>query len=431
MAPTIRGVKSREVIDSRGNPTVEVELSLSDGASGRAIVPSGASTGIHEALELRDGDRTRFLGKGVLKAVTNIASKIRPLILDRTFASIRDLDRLIIELDGTPQKSHLGANAILGVSMAFAHATAASQKRPLFLVFSDMMGAIPMKLPVPLMNIINGGLHANNGLEFQEFMIVPHGFESFSESLRAGCEVFQHLKNVLHETGQSTAVGDEGGFAPSLESNERAITTIMDAIKRAGYKAGSQIALALDVASSSFLKGNSYKVRVDGRALQTSQEMIEMYSRLIKTYPIVSIEDGLGEEDWGGWTALTATLGKSTQLVGDDLFVTQTKHLKHGIETKAANAILIKVNQVGSLSETFDTMALAEKSGYRQIVSHRSGETEDVTIAHLAVGSGAGQIKTGSLSRSERTAKYNELLRIEAYAEEMQTPLAFESPFKS
>ncbi|MBI1860238.1 MAG: phosphopyruvate hydratase [Deltaproteobacteria bacterium] len=432
MSTTITDIKAREIIDSRGNPTVEAELTLSDGSTGRAIVPSGASTGIHEALELRDGDQLRFLGKGVLKAVAHIDTKIRPALLNKRFTSIHDLDRIMLTLDGTPQKKNLGANAILAVSMAFAHALAHSQKRPLFLLLNEMMGVSSqkMKLPVPLMNIINGGLHANNSLEFQEFMIVPHGFGKFSEALRAGCEVFQHLKKLLEESHNSTAVGDEGGFAPNLESNECAITTILEAIKTAGYRAGSQVAIALDVASSSFLEGSAYKLRFGDKTQVSSNELIELYSKFIKSYPIVSIEDGLGEEDWSGWTTLTQKLGGTTQLIGDDLFVTQSKHLTHGIETKAANAILIKVNQVGSLSETFDTMALAERNHYRQVVSHRSGETEDVTIAHLAVGSGAGQIKTGSLSRSERTAKYNELLRIESFGTANGLKLGFESPFQ-
>ena len=432
MPYSVSEVRAREVIDSRGNPTVEAEVSLSDGGLGRAIVPSGASTGIHEALELRDGDKTRFLGKGVLKAVSHIETTIRQSLVKKSFSSVSDLDRVMLDLDGTPQKKNLGANAILAVSMAFAQAVAQSQKRPLFLTLNEWMHSPKMRLAVPLMNIINGGLHANNGLEFQEFMIVPHGFERFSEGLRAGCEIFQHLKKLLSESHSSTAVGDEGGFAPSLENNERAIQFILDAVKRAGYQVGRQVALALDVASSSFFDGSLYKVRLDGgKKHASSHEMITLYQRLVKDYPIVSIEDGLGEEDWSGWTALNQALGSGTQLVGDDLFVTQTKHLAHGIDVKAANAILIKVNQVGSLSETFDTMALAEKNGYRQVVSHRSGETEDVTIAHLAVGSGAGQIKTGSLSRSERTAKYNELLRIESYCANNKLPIGFQSPFKT
>lgn len=431
MPSTISALIAREVIDSRGNPTVEVEITLSDGSMGRAIVPSGASTGVHEALELRDGDPARFSGKGVLKAVANVESRIRPVLLNKPFDSLRLLDSKMLELDRTPQKSELGANAILGVSMAFAHALAASRKKPLYEILRESMGVerSQMSLPIPLMNIINAGMHASNGLEFQEFMIVPHGFSSFSEALRAGCEVFQALKKILSKLGSSTAVGDEGGFAPELESNERAIQVILDAIERAGYHTGTQIALALDVASSSFQSGDKYKVRFHGKEIQSSDELIDCFDKLASQYPIVSIEDGLGEEDWAGWVGLTRRLGKSIQLVGDDLFVTQSRHLKKGIEQHAGNAILIKVNQVGSLSETFDTMLLAAQHGYRRVVSHRSGETEDTTIAHLAVASGAGQIKTGSLSRGERTAKYNELLRIESNAKRTGTRLSFKSPF--
>lgn len=432
MSFKISRVTAREVIDSRGNPTVEVELAIQSGGIGRAIVPSGASTGIHEALELRDGNPNRFLGKGVLKAVGNVEQRIGPAILGHAFDSLKSLDEALLNLDRTPQKSSLGANAILGVSMAFAHAMSHSLKRPLYEVLGEAMGVSQSKmaLPVPLMNIINGGLHANNGLEFQEFMIVPHGFDSFAESLRAGCEVFHYLKNILAKEGHSTGVGDEGGFAPRLESNERAISMILDAIERSGYQPRKEIALALDVAASSFASNGQYQVRFGGQTSQSTDQLIAYYEKLASVYPIVSIEDGLGEEDWPGWIKLTQRLGKKTQLVGDDLFVTQSEHLKKGIETGAANAVLVKVNQVGSLTETFETMALAEKSGYRRVVSHRSGETEDTTIAHLAVASAAGQIKAGSLSRGERTAKYNELLRIESEAKRNGVSLAFSRPFE-
>ncbi len=431
MSRSISGIWAREVIDSRGNPTVEVELSLADGSSGRAIVPSGASTGIHEALELRDDDKNRFLGKGVLQAVRNIEERIRPALLHKSIPDLFALDRLMLELDGTPQKKNLGANAILGVSLAFVHAEAAAQKRPLYQVLNSLMASPPMSLPVPLMNIINGGLHSDNGLEFQEFMIVPHGFATFSEALQAGCEVFHHLKEILSARHESTSVGDEGGFAPKLKSNEHALQIILEAIEKAGYAAGKEIALALDVAASSFFVADKYKVQIDSRPEQSSRALIDFYDYLAKTYPIVSIEDGLGEDDWGGWAELTQRLGQSTQLVGDDLFVTQIAHLRKGIESKCANAVLVKANQVGTLSETIETMALARKHNFRQVVSHRSGETEDVTIAHLAVGSGSGQIKTGSLSRGERTAKYNELLRIESLAKRNGNPLPFHSPFKT
>lgn len=432
MSFKISRVTAREVIDSRGNPTVEVELAIQSGGIGRAIVPSGASTGIHEALELRDGNPNRFLGKGVLKAARNVEERIGPTILGHAFDSLKSLDEALLNLDRTPQKSSLGANAILGVSMAFAHAMSYSLKRPLYEVLGEAMGVsqAKMALPVPLMNIINGGLHASNGLEFQEFMIVPHGFDSFAESLRAGCEVFHHLKKILEKNGHSTDVGDEGGFAPRLESNERVISIILDAIERSGYQPRKEIALALDIAASSFASNGRYQVRLGEQTSQSTDQLIAYYEKLVSVYPIVSIEDGLGENDWLGWTKLTQRLGAQTQLVGDDIFVTQSRYLQKGIDTGAANAVLVKVNQVGSLTETFETMALAKKNGYRCVVSHRSGETEDTTIAHLAVASAAGQIKTGSLSRGERTAKYNELLRIESEAKRNGVILPFSRPFE-
>ncbi|NBX76750.1 MAG: phosphopyruvate hydratase [Proteobacteria bacterium] len=429
MALSISSLIGREVLDSRGTPTLEVELELSDGSRGRAMVPSGASKGEHEALELRDGDPKRYLGKGVLKAVRNVQDEVAKLVVGKSFPDLKALDQCLIQADGTDQKKKLGANTILGVSLAYAHALSASQKRELYWIFNEMMGlsSKDLSMPTPLMNILNGGVHANNGLEIQEFMIVPHGFESFSEALRAGTEVFHQLKNRLHDLHYSTAVGDEGGFAPNLESNEQAIELIGEAVAKAGYQLGKQISLALDVASSSFYnkEKGAYDFRWKGASTVTSEQLIEFYESLKKKTPLVSIEDGLDENDWSGWAKLTQTLGQSTQLVGDDLFVTQKKYLERGIKEKVGNAILIKVNQVGSLTETMETMLLGKKYGYRSIVSHRSGETEDVTIAHLAVGSGCGQIKTGSLSRGERTAKYNELLRIEEGALRRGTRIPF------
>jgi enolase len=408
-----------------------VSLALSDGAVGRALVPSGASKGLHEALELRDGDKKRFLGRGTQKAVANVSEVIGPKLKGKSFSNVQEIDSLMLEWDGTQQKEKLGANSMLGVSLAFVNAVAVSQKRPLFLVLNEMMGlsSSELSLPVPLMNILNGGLHANNGLEVQEFMIVPHGFSKFSEGLRAGTEVFQHLKNILHDKHLSTAVGDEGGFAPALKSNEDALLIIIEAIKAAGYQLGSQIALAMDVAASSFYDSGIKKYKIRQGDL-TNTEMIQFYSSLVDKFPIVSIEDGLEEEDWSGWAKLTQTLGEKTQLVGDDLFVTQASRVKKGISEKVANSVLIKVNQVGTLKETFETMLLCRKNNYTAVTSHRSGETEDVSIAHLAVGSGCGQIKTGSASRSERTAKYNELLRIEKYAEENGIKLPLANPFR-
>jgi enolase len=434
MSYKVSKVHGREILDSRGNPTIEVEITLADGSWGRAMVPSGASTGEHEALELRDGDPKRFLGKGTLKAVKNVNEVLSKLIEGKSFQSVRDLDQLTLEADGTPQKGKYGANALLGVSLAFVHAVANQQKRPLFWVINEMLGLTEkdLKLPVPLMNILNGGLHANNGLEIQEFMIVPHGFETFHEALRSGCEVFQHLKKKLHDLHLSTAVGDEGGFAPILKSNEQALEFVSEAVQKAGYQLGKQISLALDVAASSFFDKNSqqYLLNYSGKTRISREELMSYYAGLLEKFPLVSIEDGLDENDWAGWRQLTEKFGKRTQLVGDDLFVTQPSRVSKGIAEKVANSVLIKVNQIGTLTETFDTMLLCRKNGYTAVASHRSGETEDVTIAHLAVGSGCGQIKTGSVSRSERTAKYNELLRIEEWAKTHHKIIPYQDVFK-
>jgi len=434
MSYKVSKVHGREILDSRGNPTIEVEITLADGSWGRAMVPSGASTGEHEALELRDGDPKRFLGKGTLKAVKNVNEVLSKLIEGKSFKSVRDLDQLTLEADGTPQKGKYGANALLGVSLAFVHAVANQQKRPLFWVINEMLGLTEkdLKLPVPLMNILNGGLHANNGLEIQEFMIVPHGFETFHEALRSGCEVFQHLKKKLHDLHLSTAVGDEGGFAPILKSNEQALEFVSEAVQKAGYQLGKQISLALDVAASSFFDKNSqqYLLNYSGKTRISREELMSYYAGLLEKFPLVSIEDGLDENDWAGWRQLTEKFGKRTQLVGDDLFVTQPSRVSKGIAEKVANSVLIKVNQIGTLTETFDTMLLCRKNGYTAVASHRSGETEDVTIAHLAVGSGCGQIKTGSVSRSERTAKYNELLRIEEWAKTHHKIIPYQDVFK-
>jgi enolase len=410
-------VKAREVLDSRGFPTVECEVELDSGVVGRAIVPSGASTGVHEALELRDGDKNRYLGKGVLKAVANVEKSLAPAVIGKSAEDLRVIDRALIDADGTPNKSKLGANSILAVSLAVSKAmsqhcgeTLASwiHKQAAFLGYECQM-----KLPVPLMNIINGGAHADNGLDIQEFMIVPHGFDTFSESIRAGAEIFHHLKKILGGKGLVTAVGDEGGFAPKLESNKAALELIMSAIEAAGYKPGSQIALALDVASSEFFKDGKYQFRDASLGTVDGHQLTDYYRSLAEKFPIVSIEDGFAEDDWASWTHATQELGSRIQLVGDDLFVTQVRRLEDGLKKKAGNAILIKLNQVGSLLETLETMNLATKNGWASVVSHRSGETEDTTLAHLAVATGAGQVKTGSASRSERIAKYNELLRLE------------------
>ena len=408
----ITQVKAREVLDSRGNPTVEVDLTLVSGVMGRALVPSGASTGEHEACELRDGDTKRYLGKGVLQAVANVNGEIAKTILGFSASQQTQLDETLIALDGTANKSRLGANAILGVSMAYAKASAIQEGKQLYRYFADLSGSRGVTLPVPMMNIINGGAHADNNVDIQEFMIMPVGLKSFGEALRAGTEVFHALKNVLKSRKLNTAVGDEGGFAPDLASNEEALAVISQAIEKAGYRLGEDIVFALDAASSEFYQDGTYRLDNDVKPSRTSPEMIDYYAALKAKYPIMSLEDGLDQNDWAGWQALTAKLGKSLQLVGDDLFVTNTQLLAKGIETKAANSILIKVNQIGTLTETLAAIKLAQKAGFTAVISHRSGETEDTTIADLAVGTDAGQIKTGSLCRTDRMAKYNQLLRI-------------------
>ena len=410
MKATIEKVTAREILDSRGFPTVEVDVVLTGGVMGRAAVPSGASTGLDEALELRDGDPCRFAGKGVLKAVQNVEKKIAPAVKGMNPAEQAKIDQKMLTLDGTENKSKLGANAILGVSLAVAKAAAAQANQPLYRYLG---GAQANLLPVPQMNIVNGGLHADNGLDFQEFMILPVGAPSFREALRMGVEVFQVLKGILKSKGLSTSVGDEGGFAPRLSSNEEAVQLILQAVEKAGYKAGKHVMIGLDVASSTFGGEAGYSLKAEGLKDVPAQRLIDLYGQWIAKYPIVSIEDGLGEEDHKGWAALTQQLGKKVQLVGDDLFVTNPERLRQGIAKKLANAILIKVNQIGSLTETLTCIETAKKAGYATVISHRSGETEDTTISHLAVAVNAGQIKTGSVSRSERVAKYNELLRIE------------------
>jgi enolase len=399
---------AREVLDSRGNPTVEAEVGLDSGVLGRAIVPSGASTGEHEALELRDGDPKRYLGKGVTKAVEHVRDQIAPALIGMDASDQTSIDAALIQLDGTAMKSNLGANAILAVSMAVARAAADAHELPLYRYLG---GVNAQTLPVPLMNIINGGAHADNNLDIQEFMIVPAGFTRFEDALRAGVEVFHNLKKILHGKGKATNVGDEGGFAPSLDSADEALSLILEAIGKAGYEPGKQIFLALDCAASEFFdkKAGTYKYETKARS---SAEMIELYASWTKKYPLVSIEDGLAEDDWDGWKALTDKLGATTQLVGDDLFVTQTQRLKRGIDSGTANSILVKLNQIGSISETLDAVQTAQHAGYTAIISHRSGESEDAFIADLAVATNAGQIKTGSASRSDRIAKYNQLLRI-------------------
>ncbi len=403
----IRKLKAREILDSRGNPTLEVDVTLSNGVFARAAVPSGASTGEKEALELRDGDKSRYMGKGTKKAVSNVNTKIFAKIKGAE-ADYKKIDKILLDLDGTETKSRLGANAILGVSLAVAKAAAASCNKPLYRYLGKDKACV---LPVPLMNILNGGMHADNNLDIQEFMIVPLGAPKFSEALRWSAEVFHNLKALLKSKKLNTSVGDEGGFAPKLSSNEQALKLIIDAIKKAGYKPGKDIALALDCAASSFSKGNG-KYTFEGSA-KTSQQLITLYKKWLGKYPIISIEDGLDEFDWSGWREMTKQLGSRVQLVGDDIFVTNPKILKKGIAENVANAILIKVNQIGSLSETLEAISIADKNKYRSVISHRSGETADTTIAHLAVSSGCGQIKTGSLSRTDRVCKYNELLRIE------------------
>ena len=426
--PTITQLTAREVLDSRGFPTVEAEIQLTHEGKvtrGRAIVPSGASTGEAEALELRDGDQKRYLGKGVKKAVSNIREHLGPSLRGKKLHDQMEVDAALIQLDNTENKSNLGANALLAVSLAFARAQAELENLPLFMSLAKAYETQGVTLPVPLMNIVNGGKHADNGLAIQEFMIVPAGLPKFSEALRAGAEVFHHLKKILHDRNLSTGVGDEGGFAPVLggaEPHEEVIRTIMTAIEAAGYTPGKDIFLALDCAASEFVDKNATTQNADGSAnvfysfegkLRTSQEMITLYKGWVEKYPILSIEDGLSEHDWNGWEELTRTLGKSCQLVGDDLFVTNPKFLQQGIDKKVANSILIKVNQIGTLTETLETMKMAGAAGYTQISSHRSGESEDTFIADLAVGTDCGQIKTGSASRTDRIAKYNQLLRIE------------------
>jgi enolase len=405
----ISNIHSREILDSRGNPTLEAEVTLADGSLGRAAVPSGASTGSREAVELRDGDKSRYLGKGVKKAVANVNGDIAKTLKGFNAEDQSGLDRKLIDLDGSPNKGRLGANALLGVSMANAHAVAASKKLPLW---KYLAGSRQASLPVPMMNIVNGGAHADNNVDMQEFMVLPVGLPNFSEALRAGVEIFHSLKSVLKSKGLNTAVGDEGGFAPDLKSNEQAIETILEAIGKTGYHAGKDVYLGLDVASSEFYKDGAYHLDGEGKKL-SSHELIDFYANWCAKYPIITIEDGMAEGDWDGWKALTDKLGKKVQLVGDDLFVTNTAIFKQGIDKHIANAILIKVNQIGTLTETLDAIAMADKANYAAIVSHRSGETEDTTIADISVATTATQIKTGSLCRSDRVAKYNQLLRIE------------------
>ncbi|OGG99758.1 MAG: phosphopyruvate hydratase [Candidatus Lambdaproteobacteria bacterium RIFOXYD1_FULL_56_27] len=406
---SIDSIIAREILDSRGNPTVEVEVVLAGGIVGRAAVPSGASTGVHEAVELRDNDKKRYGGKGVLQAVSNVNEIIGPELEGMLVSEQAEIDRIMIELDGTENKGKLGANAILGVSLACAKAAAEAHGLPLYRYIG---GTNAKEMPVPMMNIINGGSHADNTVDFQEFMIVPAGAPSFREALRFSAEVFHALKSVLKAKGYSTAVGDEGGFAPDLKSNEEALQVIMTAIDKAGYKAGQDVFIAMDPASSEFYKDGKYDLAGEKRKL-SSEEMVAYYAELCSKYPIISIEDGLAEDDWAGWKKLTEVLGKKIQLVGDDIFVTNTKRLGEGIEKGIGNSILIKVNQIGTLTETLDCIEMAKKAGYTCVISHRSGETEDSTIADIAVATNAGQIKTGSLSRSDRIAKYNQLLRIE------------------
>ena len=406
---TIIDIHAREILDSRGNPTLEAEVTLADGSFGRAMVPSGASTGTKEAVELRDGDKTRYLGKGVQKAVANVNGAIADMLAGFDAADQAGLDKRLIDLDGTENKARLGANALLAVSMANAHAVAASRKMPLW---QHLANGNAVSLPVPMMNIINGGAHADNNVDLQEFMVLPVGFDSFSEALRAGTEIFHALKSVLKGHGLSTAVGDEGGFAPDLRSNVEALDTILEAIGKAGYKAGEDVLLGLDVASSEFFENGKYNLTGEGKRL-TSEQFVDFLANWAAQYPIVTIEDGMAEHDWAGWKQLTERLGRTVQLVGDDLFVTNPRIFRDGIAQGVANAILIKVNQIGTLTETLEAIAMADAANYAAIVSHRSGETEDTTIADIAVATTATQIKTGSLCRSDRVAKYNQLLRIE------------------
>lgn len=403
-------VRAREILDSRGNPTVEVDVVLEEGSMGRAAVPSGASTGEHEAIELRDGDKSRYLGKGVMRAVRNVNQIIGPIIKGKDASDQKGIDKFLCELDGTENKSVLGANAVLAVSLACAKAAALAKGLPLYRYLGGDEAKV---LPVPMMNVINGGLHADNNIDLQEFMIVPIGAPSFKEALRFGAEVFHNLKKILKSRGLSTAVGDEGGFAPDLNSNEEAIEVLMEAIRQAGYKAGDEISLALDSAASSFYKEGKYILEACAQHEKTSREMVDLYVEWTDRYPVFSIEDGLAEDDWDGWRRLTEELGKKIQLVGDDIFVTNAKRLKMGIEKGVANSILIKINQIGTLTETLEAVSMAKENNYKAIISHRSGETEDTSISDIAVATRVGQIKTGSLSRTDRISKYNQLLRIE------------------
>jgi enolase len=404
-------VTGTEILDSRGNPTVEAEVFLADGSMGRAAVPSGASTGEHEAVELRDGDKSRYLGKGVSKAVAHVNKEIAEALRGHDATSQAKIDKIMIDLDGTPNKGNLGANAILAVSLAAARAAAASQRTPLYRYLGGVSANL---LPVPMMNILNGGAHADNSVDPQEFMIVPYGAAKFSEALRMGVEIFHTLKSVLKKKGYSTAVGDEGGFAPNLKSNDEALEVVCEAITKAGYKLGDQIGIALDPAASEFYSDGKYIFKKSDKSERTSEQMVAFWAEWVRQYPaIVSIEDGMAEDDWAGWKLMTETLGNKIQLVGDDLFVTNTERLAQGIEKGIANSILIKVNQIGTLSETLNAIRMATNAGYTSVISHRSGETEDPFIADLAVATGAGQIKTGSASRTDRIAKYNQLLRIE------------------
>ncbi len=419
----IKSVHAREILDSRGNPTVEADLYTESGAFGRAAVPSGASTGIHEAVELRDGDKKRFNGKGVSKAVNNVNEAIAKTVVGKPVDDQKTLDKLMIDLDGTNNKGKLGANAILAVSMAAARAAAAEKKVPLYMYIAELFGIVTnapthqrtnaLTMPVPMMNILNGGQHADNNVDIQEWMIMPVGAKSFKEGLRMGAEVFHSLKSVLKEKRYNTSVGDEGGFAPNLKSNQEALDVIMTAIGKAGYKAGSDVMLAIDPAASSFYENGIYNLAAETKPKKNAGELIHWYKDLVEKYPIVSIEDGLAEDDWDGWEAMTEELGKKIQIVGDDIFVTNPERFSKGIKGKIANSILIKLNQIGTLTETLETIKMAHEAGYTTVISHRSGETEDAFIADLAVGTAAGQIKTGSASRSDRIAKYNQLLRIE------------------
>jgi enolase len=414
----ITKVHGREILDSRGNPTVEVEVTLDSGVVGRAAVPSGASTGVREALELRDGDKKRYLGKGVLKAVANVNGELAKTVTGRAVDQ-RAVDQQMIALDGTPNKGRLGANAILGVSMALAHATALEERVPLYThlarLYRKDAKALGTVLPVPMMNILNGGAHADSSVDFQEFMVMPLGATSFAEAVRTGSEIFHTLRGILKKKGYSTGVGDEGGFAPSLSSNREAVEVVLEAIAQAGFTPGDGVSIALDVASSELWDGGSrrYEFRKSGDTSRSSEDMVALYEDWVRQYPIVSIEDGLAEGDWDGWKLLTSRLGDRVQLVGDDVFVTNPEILKRGITDRVGNAVLVKLNQIGTVTETLDAVSMASNAGYASIISHRSGETEDTTIADLAVGTGAGQIKTGSASRTDRVAKYNQLLRIE------------------